>query len=212
MIRVLLADDHAMVREALRRVIESSGDFCIVAEAGDGIEAVALAKEHAPDVAVLDLWMPLLSGQEATRAIVASDCGTRVLVLSMHEADTHVRSALEAGASGYVVKSAVSRELIEALTAVFAGQAYVSPAVARHVVDAASGRDGSRGPLGLLTAREREVLSMLADGLSSKEIAARLGVSTKTTESHRASVMRKLDVHKVSSLVRVAVREGLVAL
>jgi len=200
-----------MVREALRRVLESRGDIEVVAEASDGLEAVALSIEHAPDVAVLDLWMPLLSGQEATRRIVESGCGTRVLVLSMHESAVHVHTALGAGASAYVVKSAASRELLEALDAVSSGKGYVSPAVARHVVDTLQGCRGTANTLDALTAREREVLCMLADGLSTKEVAAQLGVSTKTAETHRASLMKKLDIHKVSALVRLAVREGLVA-
>jgi DNA-binding NarL/FixJ family response regulator len=210
-IRVLLADDHAMVREALRRVLESGGEIDVVAEASDGLEAVALSVQHAPDVAVLDLWMPLLSGQEATRRIIESGCGTRVLILSMHESATHVHAALGAGASGYVAKSAASRELIEALHAVCSGRGYVSPAVARHVVDTLQGRRSTANAIDALTTREREVLCMLADGLSTKEVAAHLGVSIKTADTHRASLMKKLDIHKVSALVRLAVREGLVA-
>lgn len=200
-----------MVREALRRVLEGAGGIEVVAEASDGLEAVALAIEHTPDVAVLDLWMPLLSGQEATRRIVESDCGTRVLILSMHESGSHVHAALAAGAAGYVVKSAASRELLDALDAVCRGGSYVSPAVARHLVDALQGRRSAASVIDLLTAREREVLCMLAEGLSTKEVAARLGVSTKTAETHRASLMKKLDIHKISVLVRLALREGLVA-
>jgi DNA-binding NarL/FixJ family response regulator len=129
----------------------------------------------------------------------------------MHESGAHVHAALGAGAAGYVVKSAASRELIEALDAVCRGKGYVSPAVARHLVDSLQGRRSSANCIDALTAREREVLCMLADGLSTKEVAAQLGVSTKTAETHRASLMKKLDIHKVSALVRLAVREGLVA-
>jgi len=200
-----------MVREALRRVLEGRGDIQVIAEAADGLEAVALTLKHAPDVAVIDLWMPKLSGQEATRRIAESGCGTRVLVLSMHEGATHIHAAIASGASAYVVKSAASRELLEALDAVCSGKGYVSPAVAGHLVDTLQGRRGGATILDALTGREREVLCMLVDGLSTKEVATQLGVSTKTADSHRASLMKKLDIHKVSTLVRLAIREGLVA-
>jgi DNA-binding NarL/FixJ family response regulator len=207
--RVLIADDHEVVRDGLRRVIEAGGDFAVVAEAGDGREAVRLAREHRPDVAVIDLWMPGVSGEEAIRCI-ASDGDTKVLALSAYHEWGRVRSALQAGALGYVVKSAAATELIDALHALCDGRAYLSPAVAQHVVDELGGAEAPRSPLEQLTEREREVLALIADGLSSKEIAARLGHSPKTAESHRASVMRKLGVHKTSSLVRIAIREGLV--
>jgi len=200
-----------MVREALRRTIDSRSDMAVVAEARDGREAVALAKTHAPDVAVVDLWMPGLSGEEAIRQIVESCAATRVLALSMHEEWTRVRAALQAGALGYVVKSAAFRELIDAIHNLRAGRAYLSPAVAHHVVDAVGAGEPRRtSPLALLTEREREVLVLIAEGLSSKEIALQLGHAPKTAEAHRASVMRKLGVHKTSALVRIAIRDGLV--
>jgi len=208
--RILLADDHDMVREALRRVIDSRADLVVVAEARDGREAVALAKEHTPDVAVIDLWMPGLSGEEAIRQIVESCPATRVLALTMHEDWGRVRAALEAGALGYVVKSAASRELLDAIQALRAGRGFLSPAVAHHVVDAVSLGEPRRSAISQLTEREREVLVLIADGLSSKEIAAQLGHAPKTAEAHRASLMRKLGVHKTSSLVRIAIRDGLV--
>ena len=208
---LLLADDHVMVREALRRVIEGRGDITVVAEASDGREAVSLARRHSPNVAVLDLWMPVLSGEEATRQIVSNGCGTRVLILSMHEEWNHVRRAFEAGASGYLVKSAASRELLDAIDAVSAGRSYVSPAIACHVVAASGEERGRTDPLSLLTPREHEVLQLVSEGLSSKEIATQLGLSIKTAESHRASLMKKLGVRKTSALVRLALREGLIA-
>jgi DNA-binding NarL/FixJ family response regulator len=208
--RVLIADDHELVRTGLRRVIEADGDLVVVAEARDGLEAVALARQHQPDVAVIDLWMPGFSGEEATRRIVRSHPEIKVLILSAHEEWERVRSALQAGALGYVVKSAASAELIEAIHALRDGRGYLSPAVAHHVVDALGAGEAPRSPLAQLTEREREVLALIAEGLSSKEIAARLGHSPKTAETHRASVMRKLGVHKTSSLVRIAIREGLV--
>jgi DNA-binding NarL/FixJ family response regulator len=208
--RILLADDHDMVREALRRVIDGSGTVRVVAEARDGREAVQLSLEHRPAVAVIDLWMPGLSGEEAIRQIVESGCATKVLALSMHEDWARVRSALQAGALGYVVKSAASSELLEAIQALLAGRSYLSPAVAHHLVDAVGHGQPTRSLLAQLTEREREVLALIAEGLSSKEIAAQLGHSPKTAETHRASLMRKLGVHKTSSLVRIAIREGLV--
>jgi DNA-binding NarL/FixJ family response regulator len=208
--RILLADDHDMVREALRRVIESRGDLEVVAEARDAREAVALARELEPDVAVIDLWMPGVAGEEAIRQIAGHCPKTRVLALSMHEDWARVRAALQAGASGYVVKSAASRELLDAIEALRAGRSFLSPAVAHHVVDAVGGEEPPKSPLALLTEREREVLVLIVEGLSSKEIASRLGHAPKTAEAHRASLMRKLGVHKTSSLVRIAIRDGLV--
>lgn len=208
--RVLLADDHDMVREALRRVIDGRGDMRVVAEARQGREAVALAKEHVPDVAVIDLWMPGLSGEEAIRQIAESGLHTKVLALSMHDDWVRVRAALQAGALGYVVKSAAFHELIDAIHALTAGHGYLSPAVAHHVVDAVGHGEQQRNPIASLTEREREVLVLIAEGLSSKEIASRLGHSPKTTEAHRASLMRKLGVHKTSTLVRIAIRDGLI--
>lgn len=210
-IRVLLADDHDMVREALRQIIDERSDMAVVADAREGREAVRLAKEHAPDVAVIDLWMPGLSGEEAIRQIVERCPGTKVLALSMHEDWGRVRAALQAGALAYVVKSAAFRELVDAIHALASGRGYLSPAVAHHVVDAVGDREHRRSPIATLTEREREVLTLIAEGLSSKEIAVQLGHAPKTAEAHRASLMRKLGVHKTSSLVRIAIRDGLVS-
>lgn len=209
-IRVLLADDHSMFRDALRQLIEGRDLGVVVAETGDGKEAVELAERHRPDVAILDLWMPRLSGEEATRQIVQSGCGARVLVLSMHEDWKQVRGAFRAGAHGYVVKSAASSELMDALRALCAGRTYISPSVAHHMVSAMEGGAGAESPLARLTEREREVLQLIAEGLSTKEVASQLGVAVKTAESHRTSLMRKLGVHKASELVRIAIREGII--
>ncbi|MEB2344458.1 MAG: response regulator transcription factor [Deltaproteobacteria bacterium] len=209
--RILLADDHQMVREGLRLLIQSRTDLEVVAEASDGREAVDLARCHRPDIAVLDLWMPRLSGVEATRQI-AREGDTRVLVLTMHESWSHVREALRAGALGYVVKSAAARQLLEAVDAVRGGRAFVSPAISHHMVEAVRGGEERRAaPLAMLTDREREVLQLVAEGLSSKEIATQLGLSVKTAETHRANLMTKLSIRKTSGLVRLAIREGLVA-
>ena len=207
--RVLLADDHSLFRDALRELLEARGSATVVAEASDGNEAIALAERHRPDIAILDLWMPRLSGVDAARRIVRSGCGTKVLILSMHEDWKQVRAAFEAGAVGYVVKTAASSELLAAIEALRCGKTYISPAVAHHVVSLLDGGPPGGGPLSELTAREREVLQLVGEGLSTKEVAVRLGVAVKTAESHRGSLMKKLGVHKASELVRLAIREGL---
>ena len=209
--RVVIADDHSMIREALRRVIETREDLTVVAEAADGQEAVEQILRHRPEIAIIDLWMPRLSGVEATRQIVRSGVGTRVLILTMHDSWSHVRDALRAGASGYVVKAAALSQLLEAIDALREGKAYVSPSVASHVVQAINTGDDTSGPLSVLTDRERQVLQLIAEGLSSKEVAAQLGFSVKTAEAHRSSLMSKLGIHKTSALVRFAIREGLIS-
>jgi len=207
--RVLLADDHSLFRDALRELLEARGSATVVAEASDGNEAIAMAERHRPDIAILDLWMPRLSGVDAARRIVRSGWGTKVLILSMHEDWKQVRAAFEAGAVGYVVKTAASSELLAAIEALRCGKTYISPAVAHHVVSLLDGGPPGGGPLSELTAREREVLQLVGEGLSTKEVAVRLGVAVKTAESHRGSLMKKLGVHKASELVRLAIREGL---
>ena len=210
--RILLADDHRIVREGLKALLQSRNDFEVVAEACDGAEAVALAAEKNPDVVVMDLTMPNLSGIDATKQISECSVDSKILILSMHESPTYVEEVLRAGASGYVLKDAAANDLIKAIDAIRTGDSYLSPSVTQKVVDALA-RPGDRGvsALSSLTEREREVLKLIAEGLSSKEIASQLGVSLKTIESHRANLMDKLDIHKVSGLVRFAIRVGLVA-
>lgn len=209
---IVLADDHRLVREGLRRLLEERPDLRVVGEAATGDEAVALATSQHPDMVVMDLAMPGLSGIEATRRIRQSGNGTRVLVLSMYGDRGHVEEVLRAGASGYVLKDAASADLLEAIDAVRAGDSFLSSGVTQQVVDALTrpGESSDRS-LASLTDREREVLTLIAEGLSSKEIGDRLGVSLKTVESHRANLMDKLDIHKVSALVRFAIRAGLVS-
>ncbi len=224
---VLLADDHRIVREGLRRLLESREDISVVGEATNGEEAVRLVEDKRPDVVIMDISMPRLSGIDATRRIcknagaadpAAEASGaeetrrTRVLILSMHESQTYVEEVLRAGASGYVLKDSPPSDLFAAIDAVRSGDSYLSPSVTQRVVNAIA-RPGDRPSLAVssLTERERQVLELIAEGLSSKEIAARLGVSLKTIESHRANLMDKLDIHKVSGLVRFAIRAGLVA-
>ncbi len=208
---IVLADDHALVRDVLHRYIDEHPGLRIVAEASEGRELVEAVRAHRPDVAIVDLWMPGLSGADAAREITQNSSSTRVLILTMHEDLEHVREALRAGASGYVVKTAPVRQLLDAIAAVSRGDSYISPSVSHHLVRSVRG-DESPGPtlLSVLTPREREVTQLIAEGLSAKEIAMRLGVSVKTAEAHRAHVMAKLGVRKTSMLVRIAIREGLI--
>jgi DNA-binding NarL/FixJ family response regulator len=208
---IVVADDHKIVREGIRKLLEAREDFQVVGEASDGEEAVQMVLEKKPDVALMDIWMPRLSGIDATRRIGKRGLDTKVLVLSMHESRTYVEEVLRAGAAGYILKNAASQDLLNAIDAVCNGASYLSPAITQQVVDAIA-RPGDAVPSGVaaLTDREREVLQLIAEGLSSKEIAGMLGVSLKTVDSHRSNLMEKLDIHKVSGLVRFAIRSGLV--
>ncbi len=208
---ILVADDHQIVRQGIRRLLSKREDFSVVAEASNGEQAVELAERKQPDVILMDISMPRMSGIDATRQISRGG-QTKILALSMHDGQSYVEEALRAGASGYVHKNASAEDLCSAIDAVRTGESYLSPTVTQQVVDAIA-RPGDRpsSAVSALTAREREVLKLIADGLSSKEIASKLGVSLKTIESHRANLMDKLDIHKVSGLVRFAVRAGLVA-
>jgi DNA-binding NarL/FixJ family response regulator len=208
---LLLADDHRLVREGLRRVLEARSDLSVVAEADDGEEAVRAALARKPDLALIDLTMPRLPGSEAIRRIRAAS-PTRCIAVSMHELIGQVKQAFEAGASGYVVKSAAPAELLDAVDAVRGGRTFLSPAVAHFAADAIAnaGVQKSRHR-NAITTREREVLGMVAEGLSTKEIASALGVSIRTIETHRSNLMRKLEIRKASGLVRIAIQEGLIA-
>ncbi len=209
--RIVVADDHRIVREGLRRLLEGREDFSVVAEASNGEEAVRFTTDEAPDVVLMDLSMPKLSGIDATRQLAEQGSTAKVLVLSMHESPGYVEEVLRAGAAGYLLKDSASEELIQAIDAVRAGDSYLSPSITQQVVDAlAHPADRPSSALSVLSERERQVLTLIAEGLSSKEIARELGVSLKTIESHRANLMDKLDIHKVSGLVRFAIRVGLV--
>lgn len=207
-IRILLADDYAMVRQGFRALLEREG-IRVVAEAADGREAVRLACELRPDVAVLDLAMPLLNGLEAAREIRRQAPATGVVLLTVHTEDRNVLEALQAGVRGYVVKSQPLEDLRAGIEAVARGSTYLSPVVSGAVVDAylASGQPTARP----LTARERQVLQLVAEGKTTKEVAALLGVSVKTSESHRTRLMHKLGLHNTADLVRYAIREGFVS-
>lgn len=209
---ILLADDQAMFRDAVRALIEKRGDFEVVGEASDGRQAVSMTLEIRPDVILMEISLPRLSGIEATKRLLRDAPRSKVLILSRHEGRSHVEQALRSGAAGYVTKSSSSQELIQAIEAVSSGRSFLSRAIARQVVDVVTCRN-SPAQTGILelTSREREVLQLIAEGGSSKEIATQLGISTRTVESHRARLMEKLGIHKVSGLVRFAIREGLIS-
>lgn len=209
---VLIADDHRIFREGLRRILESRPGIEVVGEAGDGVAALEWIRSAEPDVALVDISMPRLSGIEVIRQLAKEALDTRAIVLSAHETHAHVAQALKAGAVGYVVKGDGASELFEAVEAVRAGKSYLSPTIAHGVVQAMTrGGDVRTSATSSLTDRELEVLRHIAEGLSSKEIASALGVSAKTVDTHRANLMSKLKVRKVSRLVRVAIQEGLVS-
>ncbi len=210
-IRILLADDHALVREGIRRVLEEEPGLEVVAEAADGEEAVTLAREHRPDVAVLDITMPGASGFEVTARLKSEAPDTRVLILSMHDDAEYVMKAVRAGALGYLLKDeAGPAQLREAVRTVHAGNSFFTSAVAARLAAGLRGEDESKGPgLEVLTARELDVLKGIAAGQSNKQIAAELDISRRTVESHRESLMRKLDIRTVAGLTRFALDVGL---
>ena len=210
-IRILIADDHGVVAEGLKHLIEAQQDMQVVATVGDGREAVRVAKETGPDVVLMDLSMPELNGADATRAVLEHDPKCRVIVLSMYAEREYVRRALKAGAAGYVVKRSAAKEVVDAIRAVHAGQRYLSPRVADVVIDDYAG-DGKGDLLEKLSAREREVLQLLAEGRTGAEIATRLALSQKTVETYRARLVEKLGIRDVAGLVKFAIQRGLVSL
>jgi two-component system response regulator NreC len=210
--RVLLADDHAILRQGLVGILATSGEFEVVAEAADGHEAVERSLATRPDVVVLDITMPRLGGLEAARRIRKALPGTKVLVLTMHEDEEYVLKMVRAGASGYVVKESAASELLAAVRALRGGHAYFAPAAARAVSEAylAGGRL-PEDPYDRLTDREREVLQLLVEGRTNAQVAELLFVSAKTVDNHRTRLMEKLGVHNAAGLVRFAARRGLLA-
>jgi DNA-binding NarL/FixJ family response regulator len=209
-IRVLIADDHAVVAEGLRHLVEAERDIEVVACVGDGREAVQQARDTQPDVVLMDLSMPELNGADATRAILERDPRCRVIVLSMYAQREYVRRALKAGAAGYVVKRSAAKE-VDAIRAVHAGQRYLSPRVADVVLEDYTD-ERQDDPLARLSAREREVLQLLAEGHTGAQIAARLSLSQKTVETYRARLVEKLGIRDLAGLVRFAIQKGLVSL
>jgi DNA-binding NarL/FixJ family response regulator len=210
-IRILLADDHEIMREGLRSLLEKQRDMQVIAEAQDGRDAVEKALELRPDVVVMDITMPELNGIEATRRITGEDSGIRVVALSMHSTRRFMTEVLKAGASGYLLKECAVAELIQAIRTVVAGRSYLSPAVTEAVVEDYVRHVPSNGGAAFasLSPREREVLQLIAEGKATKEIAAALQVSVKTIEAHRAQIMEKLHIHSVAGLTKFAIHEGL---
>jgi DNA-binding NarL/FixJ family response regulator len=213
-LRLLLGDDHTLMRHGLRKILEERQDWEVVAEAGDGRTAVQQTLDLEPDVAVLDIGMPLLNGIEATRQIVRRKPNVRVLILSMHADEAYVTQAVTAGASGYVLKDSAGADLVGAIAAVAAGKSFFSPPVARVLLDDYTRRLQDKGitdRYDSLSEREREIFQLVAEGHSTKEIAVMLSVSPTTVETHRAHIMQKLDVHNTAELVLYAVRRGVIS-
>jgi DNA-binding NarL/FixJ family response regulator len=207
---ILVADDHEIVRHGLRRLLETQPGWQVCAEAASGREAVAKARQLKPDVAVLDFGMPELNGAEATRQILRESPRTEVLILTMHDAEQLVREVLEAGARGYVLKSDASRDLVAAVQALLAHKTFLSPGVSKLVVEGYLRGSEVEIPADRLTPREREIVQLVAEGKSNKEISASLNISIKTVEAHRSNLMHKLNLSSVSSLVRYAIRNKIV--
>lgn len=212
--RIIIADDHRILRDGIAAQLGVEGRYEVIAQAADGLEAVALCKQHHPDVIIMDLGMPQLNGIDATRQVREVCNGTKVLALSMHSEQRYVADALQAGVAGYVLKDAAFEELERALDTVLSGGVYLSPGIQAAVIDHALGRGpGVRGATSKeLTAREREILQMVAEGLTAKQIAATLHLSVKTVETHRRQVMDKTGANSVADLVRYAIREGIATL
>jgi len=212
-VRLLLADDHALMRAGLRALVESWEGVEVVAEADDGREAVALALRHRPDVVLVDIAMKGMDGLRATEEIRRADPAIRVVIVSMHGGRDFIDRALKAGASGYVLKDAAEADLEAAIRAACRGEVYLSPAVAREVVAGyVQGPEGGDKAAGLLTPRQAEVLKLIGEGRNTKEIARLLGLSAKTVEAHRGQIMERLGVHDAANLVLEAVRRGLITL
>jgi two-component system, NarL family, response regulator NreC len=212
-LRILLADDHTLVRQGLRKVLEERPEWEVVAEAGDGREAVRLAEQSKPDVCVLDIAMPLLNGIEATRQIARRVPTTRILVLSMYSDEAYVAQILQAGAAGYILKDSADVDLIQAVSEVARGKSFFSPPIARVMLDDYVRQLADKGigdRFDSLSDREREVFQLIAEGKVNKEIAALLSISLSTVETHRARIMEKLDLHSAAEIVLYAVRRGVI--
>jgi len=210
--RVLLADDHALVRAGIRALLESMEGVTVVAEAGNGGEVLELARTHRPDIVLLDISMPGLGGLEASVQLKQELPGVRVVMLSMHANEEYVLQALRAGAAGYMLKDSATGELEIALKAVMQGETYLSPPISKQVVEGYVQRVGSEQPAaGNLTPRQRQVLQLIAEGHSTKEIAYRLELSVKTVETHRAQLMERLHIRDIAGLVKYAIRNGIVS-
>ena len=206
-IRILLADDHAVVRQGFKLILNQEPDLEVVGEASDGAETVKLALQLRPQIVIMDIGMPRMNGVEATRRIIESGVESKVLILSMHKDAVYVRETLRAGAKGYLLKESIDHDLLRAIRAVANGDGFLSPEVSSTVLD---DYQQVADPFDQLTAREREVLQMLAEGLVAKEIATALDVSVYTVDAHRGRIMKKLGLHSSTEIVRFAMRKGLV--
>jgi DNA-binding NarL/FixJ family response regulator len=211
-ISVLLADDHTLVRAGFRNMLEGINSVEVIAEAGDGREALALIERHRPDVVLMDIAMPGLNGLEAARRVSKDFPNVHVVILSMHASEEYVLRALNAGAAGYLLKDADPAELELAIKAARQGNTYLSPPVSRQVSEYIQRTGGKDSSLEKLTPRQREVLQLIAEGQTNREIAHTLGISVKTVETHRMKLMKRLDIHDIAGLVRYAIRKGLVSL
>lgn len=211
-IKILIADDHEILREGIRRMIDKEPDMEVVGEAEDGRSAVKLSKKLAPDIVPMDITMPDLNGMDATRKIVSETPGVKVLALSMHQDRKYVTGMLEAGATGYLIKGCKFEELATAIRSVARKNVYLSPRIADMVLQGYLGKSPKKFAEPVLSSREREVLQLLAEGHSVKETAFKLGVSAKTVETHRRHIMEKLQISNSSEIVKYALREGLITL
>ena len=211
-IRVVLVDDHALVRQGFRRILEDDAELSVVGEASNGLDAIALVKKTDPDVVVMDMAMPEMSGLHATMELVKQRPGTKVLILSMYSDEQYVRNALDAGAKGYILKNAIENDLTRAVKAVAAGEQYLAPELSSLLIRAiqTGGFEKASDPYERLTQREKQVLQLIAHGKSNKEIAVMLDLSVNTVAVHRANLMSALGVHKTAELVLFAVKKGLV--
>jgi DNA-binding NarL/FixJ family response regulator len=210
-LRVMIVEDHALVRAGMRALLEKIDGIDVVSAVGDGWEAVKAVQADAPDLVLMDIAMPELNGLDATSRIVKESPATRVILLSMHANEEYLQQALQSGASGYLLKGAELAELELAIKTVSRGESYLTPAVAKYAIEAYREKsDGPTGPLAKLSMRQREILQLIAEGHTTKDIAQRLNVSVKTVETHRAHLMERLEIHDVPGLVRFAVRVGLI--
>jgi len=212
-IRIVLADDHTIIRSGLRLLLEQQPDFKVVAEAADGRQAVQLVAKHHPDVVILDIGMPQLNGIEATRQIVAQESHPNVVILSMHSDESYVLRALKAGARAYILKNAAEADLIRAVQAVSEGKSFFSPVISKMLLEdyVRQVRDKEvEDSYDLLTPREREILQLIAESKTNKEIATILGLSPHTLETHRGNILEKLNLHSVPELILYAVRKGII--
>lgn len=213
-LRLMLGDDHTLVRQGLRKILEERPEWEVVAEVGDGREAIRKAVALKPDVAIIDIGMPLLNGIDATQQIVRKVPETRVLMLSMHSDEAYVTRALQAGATGYMLKDSAGKDLLKGVAAVAAGQAYFSPAITRLMLDDYVRRVAGSGVADryeTLSEREREIFQLIAEARTNKEVAELLEISPATVETHRARILQKLDIHNTAELVLYAVRRGVIS-